>query len=124
MDLEIVMKKLEDFFAGETHEAFESYEFHLRKQEPTESIKAYVVVLRQLAKIRNFGQLRDRLMREHVVVGVRDDSIREKLLAYKQLTLDRCLQIERAYCCETETYLHHRIFQYNIPRWDNTLREL
>ena len=35
MVLEIVMKILKDFFVGETHEAFESYKFHLRKQEPT-----------------------------------------------------------------------------------------
>ena len=57
IDLEIVMKKLEDFFAGETHEAFESYKLHLRKQESTESIEAYVAALRQLAKNCNFGQL-------------------------------------------------------------------
>ena len=96
MDLEIVMKKLEDFFTGETHKVFESYKFHLRKQEPTESIEAYVAALHQLAKNSNFGQLRDRLIRDQVIVGVRDDSIREKLPADKQLTLDKCLQIGRA----------------------------
>ena len=41
MDLEIVMKKL-NFFVGQTHEAFESYRFHSRKQEPTESIEAAI----------------------------------------------------------------------------------
>ena len=70
MDLEIVMKKFEDFFAGETHQAFESYKFHLRKQEPTEIIEAYVAALRQLEKKFNFGQLRDRLIWDQVVVGV------------------------------------------------------
>ena len=57
---------------GETHEAFESYKFHLRKQEPTENIETYVVALSQLAKNCNFGQLRDRLIRDQVVVGVRN----------------------------------------------------
>ena len=97
MDLEIVMKKLEDFFAGETHEAFESYKFHHWKQEPTESIDAYVAELCQLAKNCNFGRIRDELIRDQVVVGVRDDSIREKLQAVKQLTLKKCLQIGRVY---------------------------
>ena len=85
------------FFVGQTHKAFESYEFHLRKQEPTESIEAYVAAIRQLAKNCNFGQLRDKLIRDQVVVGIRDDSIGEKLLADKQLTLDKRLQIGRAY---------------------------
>ena len=30
-DLKKVVEKLEDFFVGDTHEAFESYKFHLRK---------------------------------------------------------------------------------------------
>ena len=32
------------------YEAFESYKFHLRKQEPTENIETYMDALRQLAK--------------------------------------------------------------------------
>ena len=41
------------------HEAFESYKFHLRKQEPSENIQTYLTTLRQLAKNYNFGHLRD-----------------------------------------------------------------
>ena len=26
-------------------------------------------------------------------------------------------------CCETETYLHHGLFQHYITMWDNSLRE-
>ena len=95
MDVEIVMNKLENLFVGETHEAFESYKFHLRKQEPSENIETYMAALSQLAKNCNFGQLRDRLIRDQVVVGVRDDCVREKLPSDKQLTLDKCLQIGR-----------------------------
>ena len=28
-----------------------------------------------------------------------------------------------AMCCETETYLHHGLFQHYITMWDNTLRK-
>ena len=72
MDLEIVMNKLEDFVMAETHEAFESYKFHLRKQEPSENIETYEASLCHLQKKNcNFGLLRDRLIRDQVVVGVR-----------------------------------------------------
>ena len=52
-----------------TYETFESYKFHLRKQEPSENIETYVAALRQLAKNCNFGQLPKRLIRDQVVVG-------------------------------------------------------
>ena len=97
MNLEIVMKRLEDFFVGEMHEALELYKFHLQKQEPTENIETYIAALRQLAKNCNFSQLRDRLIKDQVIVRVRDTCIREKLLSDKQLTLDKCQQIGRAH---------------------------
>ena len=91
-----VVEKLETFFIGDTHEAYESYRFHLRKQED-ESIEAYIAALRQLAKTCNFGQLEERLIRDQVVMGVKEDGLREKLLEIKDLTLDKCLQTGRAF---------------------------
>ena len=58
-DLGEIMEKFEDFCVGETHEAYESYKFHLRRQEPSETIEAYISSLRQLAKNCNFGGLED-----------------------------------------------------------------
>ena len=107
------MNKFDDFFVSETHQAFESYEFHLRKQKPLENIETYEAALCQLAKNCNFGQLRDRLIRYQVVVGVRDDCVREKLLSVKQLTLDKCLQIGRTY--ETSKATNKKNF---LRRWN------
>ena len=53
--------------------------------------------LRKLAKTCNSDTLEERLIRDQVVVGVRQDSLREKLLEDKGLTLDKCLSIGRAY---------------------------
>ena len=61
-DLGKIMEKFQDFCVGETHEAYESYKFHLRRQEPSETIKAYISSLRQLAKNCNFGVLEDRMI--------------------------------------------------------------
>ena len=48
------MQKFEQFCVGQTHEAYESYKFHLKKQEQGETIEAYVASLRQLAKKLQF----------------------------------------------------------------------
>ena len=97
-DLQKVMEKLKDFFVGDTHEAFESYKFHLRKQEESESIEGYIAALRKLAKARNFDELEERLIRDQVVVGVREEGLRQKPLEdKKKVTLDKCMSIGRAY---------------------------
>ena len=52
--------------------------------------------MRSLAKTCNFGELRDNLIRDRIVIGIRDNSIRKKLLAEGKLTLDKCINICRA----------------------------
>ena len=85
-DLGKIMEKFEDFCVGETHEAYESYKFHLRRQEPSETIEAYISSLRQMAKNCNFVVLEDRIIRDQVVMGVREDAVRKKLLEDKNST--------------------------------------
>ena len=96
-NLPIVIQKFEEFCIGKTNEVYESYKFHLRKQEQDESIEAYVASLRQLARTCNFGTTEDRMIRDRVVVGVKEDRLREKLLEAANLTLDLCLEIGRSH---------------------------
>ena len=95
-DLNTVISKFEDFFLGQRHEAYESYKFHLRKQEINETIEMFVAELRRLSKSCNFADP-NRTIRDQVVIGAYDDSLREKLLADKKLTLENCLIIGRAH---------------------------
>ena len=57
-----VMEKLEEFFVGDTHEAYESSRFHLLRQEDGESVEAFIAALRKLAKNFNFSTLEERLI--------------------------------------------------------------
>ena len=91
MDLEIIMNKWKDFFVGKTHEAFESYKFHLRKQKPSENIDIRSCFTSISKKLYIFASY------ETDWLGIRsslelDDCLREKLTSYKQLTLDKCLR--------------------------------
>ena len=88
---------MQNFFVGDTHEAFESYKFHFRKLDASESIEGYIAALRKLTKTRNFDKLEERLIRDQVVVGVREEGLRQKPLEDKQLTQDKCMSIGMAY---------------------------
>ena len=93
-DIKIIIKKFDDFIIGESNEIYERYLFNKRSQESTESIENYTTVLRTMAKSCNFCDcLHDQLIRDRMVLGVRDQQTRKKLLQERNLTLQRCIDI-------------------------------
>ena len=82
-----VLKKFEEFCLGEMNETYESYLFYMRSQDVGESVERYIATLRKMAKTCNFGQVEDRLIRDRVVMGIRDEALRSKLLQIRQLDL-------------------------------------
>ena len=74
------MDKFEQFCVGEANEIYETFLFNKRNQEKGETIEAYVSSLRKLANTCNFKTNEERMLRDRIVLGVRDDTIRQKLL--------------------------------------------
>lgn len=91
-----IIELLDAYFIGETNEIYEAYLFNQRVQEIGESFDSFLTALRSLAKTCNFGSMQDRMIRDRVVVGIRDNSTRKKLLAENKLTLNKCIDICRA----------------------------
>ena len=92
-----VIEKFEEFCIGETNETYERFIFNRRGQEENESIDQYVTVLRKLAQTCNFCNcLHDSLIRDQLVLGIRDESIPKKLLQEKKLSLSRAVDIGRS----------------------------
>ena len=96
-DIDVVLKKFEDFCVGTTHEAFESYKFHVRCQEQSETIDAYVAELRKLAKGCNFGEQEDRMIRDRILVGCKSAEVQKKLLDGDTLTLKKAILVARSH---------------------------
>ena len=92
-DIDVVLQKLQRYCIGETNEIYERYRFNKRVQEPNESLDAYVTALRTLAKTCNFGVLENSLIRDRIVIGVRDNQARKKLLQVSKLTLKERIDI-------------------------------
>ena len=63
--------------------------FHKRHQAAVENI---VCDLRKLIKFYNFGNIEERLLRDQIVLGVKNESLRTKLLEIRNLTLVNTLQ--------------------------------
>ena len=70
----------------------ERYHFHKRDQAAGESIADYEAALRNLATHCAFAAYLDEALRDRFVCGIRDDSIRRRLLSERDLTLTQAIE--------------------------------
>ena len=72
-----VLELMEKHCIGQTNVIYERYCFNNRNQETGESFDAYLTALKALAKTCNFGSLKDELIRDRIVCGIRDTGTRK-----------------------------------------------
>ena len=93
----VVKENMEKYCIGEVNEIYERYCFNKRDKLPTESIDSFVAELKTLAKTCNFCDcLRNSLIRDRIVLGVKKENTTRKLLRVRDLTLNRCIDICRS----------------------------
>ena len=95
-NMDKVLGLWQNYCIGKTNVIYERYKFNNRSQEANESIDAYTTALRTLAETCEFGSLKDDLIRDRLVCGIRDNGQRKKLLQEPKLTLEKCLDSCRA----------------------------
>ena len=74
----------------------ERYRFSNRNQDAGESIDTYASNFRSLSGTCNFGALKDEMIRDRIVCGVRNSSLRKKLVQVPELTLEKCIDMCRS----------------------------
>ena len=92
---DVVLQKFEDYCIPRSSVLFETYKFGTRTQEELESIDSYVTALRRIAENCAFGD-KDRRIRDQIVLGIRNNHVRERILREVDPDLQRVLEIVRA----------------------------
>ncbi len=77
-------------------EVMERFRFNSRAKKEGESIADYVAALRKLTEFCNYGAALDKMLRDRLVWGVKDTYIQKKLLAERDLTLAKAIQIAQS----------------------------
>ena len=95
--IEKILTLFTTYCQGETCEVYETYKFRQRRQQQGETVDAYVGALRQLASSCEFKTFTDRMLRDQLVFGLVDDSVRQKLLQEKNLDLAKCIELCRVH---------------------------
>ena len=86
----------ESYCLGKMNIIYERYRFNNRNEDAGESIDTYGSNLRSLTDTCNFGTLKEEMIRDRIVCGVRDSSLRKKLLQVPELTLEKCIAMCRS----------------------------
>ena len=83
-----VLKKFDEHFDVRKNVIFERARFNKRNQLDSETAEEYITVLYSLNETCDYSALRDEMLRDRLVVGIRDTAVSEKLQLNAQLTLE------------------------------------
>ena len=84
-----VKSELEGHFILKRNAIFEHAKFNLRFQKENESVDNFITDLFTLAQHCNYRTLHDEMVRDRVVVGLKDKTLSEKLQLEADLTLEK-----------------------------------
>ena len=91
-----ITEKFDAHFTPKTNITYERYIFFNRKQTPEESYEQYSINLKNLSNSCKFGTLREELIKDIFVSGIKSTDLKESLLKVSDLTIESALEICRA----------------------------
>jgi hypothetical protein len=92
---DIVLQKFEGHFIVKKNKKYERFNFNKRIQEEGESAEAFITAVHKLAETCEYGDLRDELIMDRIIVGIRDQRLSTRLMLNEKLTLDECIVMVR-----------------------------
>ncbi len=92
---ETVLEKFDAFFQVRRNVIFERARFNQRNQLSGETMEQYIMELYKLAKSCNYGDMKDEMIRDRLVVGIRDNALSKRLQLDAALTLDKAKKTVR-----------------------------
>ena len=92
-----VKSKFDNHFIQRRNVIFERAKFNRRRQEENESVESFITSLYALAEHCGYGDLHDEMIRDRIVVGIRNSTLSEKMQLDSELTLAKAVtQVRQA----------------------------
>ena len=95
-DVNMCLQALEEHFKPKRNVVYERYVFNLCTQNDQETTDEFVNRIRKLASSCEFGTLTEELIRDKLVLGIKDQATKLRLLKEEKLTLDRAINMCRS----------------------------
>ena len=101
-----IRDKFQSFFVKRRNIVYGRCRFNLRRQEEGESAASFISNVYALADHCDYGDLSDELIRDRLVVGIRDSRLSERLQSDADFTLDKAVTIIQ----QSETVHQQQVF--------------
>ena len=89
------MTKLDDYFKVRKNVIFKWVRFNRRNQLSEETAEEYITALFHLVDSCNYGNLKDEMLRDRLLVGIRDSVLSQRLQMDPELTLAKAMKLVR-----------------------------
>ncbi len=86
-DYKIVLDKFDAYFKIRSNIIFERAKFNRRNQAEGESAEQYIACLYNLVEMCEYGALKEEMLRDRIMVGIRDKALSDKLQMDESLSL-------------------------------------
>uniref|UniRef100_A0A8C6LL46 Uncharacterized protein n=1 Tax=Nothobranchius furzeri TaxID=105023 RepID=A0A8C6LL46_NOTFU len=90
-----VKLRFDRFFVPRKNVIYKWAKFNKRVQQPAEPVDAFIMALYALAENYEYSNLHDELLRDRLVVGLKDSSLSEKMQIDKDLTLAKAITMAK-----------------------------
>ena len=90
-----VIAKFDSFFKVRKNVIFERARFNRRSQEDGELAEEFITSLYQLVENCEHGALQDQMIRDRIVVGIRDQALSQRMQLNRDLTLEKAKTLSR-----------------------------
>lgn len=96
VELKETLEKLENHYSPKPSVIVERFKFHSRSRLERENVAEFVAGLRRLSEHCQFGTTLEDMLRDRLVCGISDDRIQRRLLAERELTFEKAVEIATA----------------------------
>lgn len=90
-----VKNAFDTFFVPRKNVIYEQAKFNKRVQQTAEPVDSFITALYALAENCEYGELHDELLRDRLVVGLKDSSLSERMQLDKDFTLAKAITMAR-----------------------------
>ena len=97
---------------------FEQARFNHHVQKEGESVEQFITSLYNLVETCDFGDLKNEMIRDRIVVGIRDQALSERLQTVADLTLEKAKTLVR----QREAAYEHQLALNGSSKVDKSLR--
>ena len=92
----MIYETLENHFSPKPSVIVERFKFHSRSRLEGENVAGFVAGLRRLSEHCQFGTTLEDMLRDRLVCGISDDRIQRRLLAERELSFEKAVEIATA----------------------------